>query len=95
MARQKDIPWERKINKAIWRGVMTGNVVNSPNATDLTRCRSNERCRFVLDHASSELIDARLTDHFHTEKRYRQWDASNGRKGWVRYHSAVQSHHFA
>ena len=50
------------MNKAIWRGVMTGGItVGNPNATDLTRCRSNERCRFVLDHASSELIDARLT----------------------------------
>jgi hypothetical protein len=53
-----DTPWEQKKNGAFWGGDLTGN---SQGKTDLERCLSNQRCRFVLDHAGSKLIDARAT----------------------------------
>lgn len=59
-ARKEDTPWERKLNRAFWAGDMTGP---SSGATDFEQCRSNQRCRFVLDHAHSSLIDCGLTGH--------------------------------
>ena len=56
-ALQKDRPWEQKKNKAIWRGDLTGKYKGD---TDLERCLSNQRCSFVLDHAGSKLIDAKV-----------------------------------
>ena len=61
-ALRKDTPWEQKNNTAFFGGDMTGQVDQSLTS-DYERCRSNQRCQFVLDHAGSELIDARLTDH--------------------------------
>ena len=58
-ALRADTPWEKKKNGAIWRGVLTGSY---PGKTDLERCLSNQRCRFVLDHAGSKLIDAGITN---------------------------------
>lgn len=60
-ALRKDTPWDKKKWKAFWGGDMTGEYEGE---TDLERCQSNQRCRFVLEHANSELIDARLCYHY-------------------------------
>jgi len=59
-ALRKDTRWDLKKNAAFWGGDMTGEYEGE---TDLERCQSNQRCRFVLEHADSELIDARLCYH--------------------------------
>ena len=59
-ALRKDTPWEQKKNRAFWGGDLTGKYNGD---TDLERCLSNQRCRFVLDHAGSKLIDARIVYH--------------------------------
>lgn len=58
---RKDSPWENKTNLAYWGGDFTGNYFGT---TDFERCQSNQRCRFVLQHAHSKLIDARLCHHY-------------------------------
>jgi len=62
-ALESDTPWEQKKNMAIWRGGMTGKTyepqITGPN---LERCRSNQRCSFVLDHIDSTLIDCGLSE---------------------------------
>ena len=58
-ALRKDIPWEQKTSRAFWRGDATGTY---KGATDLERCLSNQRCRFVLNHAGSKLIDAGIVN---------------------------------
>ena len=60
-ALRKDTPWENKTNLAYWGGDFTGEYTGT---TDLERCQSNQRCRFVLEHADSKLIDARLCYHY-------------------------------
>jgi hypothetical protein len=60
-ALRKDTPWEQKKNASFWGGDMTGEY---EGATDLERCQSNQRCRFVLEHSDSQLIDARLCYHY-------------------------------
>jgi hypothetical protein len=58
VALQNDTLWEQKKNKAFWGGDLTGKY---KGATDLEKCLSNQRCRFVLDHAGSKLIDVGIT----------------------------------
>jgi len=59
-AMKLDTPWERKKNRAFWAGDMTGHAAGD---TDLEKCQSNQRCRFVLYHADSKHIDCGLTRH--------------------------------
>ena len=59
-AHKLDTPWEEKHNRAFWSGDMTGRVAGN---TDLDKCLSNQRCRFVLENAHSNLIDCGLTRH--------------------------------
>ena len=59
-ATKLDTQWEKKKNRAFWAGDMTGHMAGD---TDLTKCLSNQRCRFVLEHADSNLIDCGLTRH--------------------------------
>lgn len=56
-----DTPWEQKKRRAFWAGDMTGHVAGGE--TDVQKCHSNQRCRFVLEHAHSSLIDCGLTSH--------------------------------
>jgi hypothetical protein len=58
-ARRQDVPWNGKKLGALWRGAFTGAHVGG---TDEELCLKNQRCRFVLQHAHSKLIDAGLTD---------------------------------
>jgi len=58
---RRDTPWEEKMDLAIWRGVLTG-FIDIFVDTDIEVCLGNLRCRFVLAHANSELIDCGLTD---------------------------------
>ena len=59
LTRKKDIPWEQKRLGALWRGDFTGVHVQG---TQEELCLGNQRCRFVLDHANSTLVDAGLTN---------------------------------
>jgi hypothetical protein len=58
-ARRQDVPWDKKKLGALWRGDFTGVQIGG---TDEMLCMNNQRCRFVLHHAHSKLIDAGLTD---------------------------------
>jgi hypothetical protein len=60
-ALETDTPWERKKDAAFYAGDLTGSYQGN---TDLERCLSNQRCRFVLEHGESKLIDARITFQF-------------------------------
>jgi Glycosyl transferase family 90 len=62
-ALQQDTPWDQKKKLAYWGGMMAGGVLRGANATDLEQCLYNQRCRFVLNHADSTLVDAKLTHH--------------------------------
>ena len=59
-----DQAWEAKINRAIFRGALTGtsndHVINA-SLTDLENCYNLPRCRLTLNHANSTLVDAKLT----------------------------------
>jgi hypothetical protein len=56
-ALKNDRSWEQKKDAAFYAGDMTGSVKGK---TDLEKCLSNQRCRFVLQHSDSKLIDARI-----------------------------------
>jgi hypothetical protein len=58
-AMRADTPWDQKKDCAFWGGVITGKFQGN---TDLELCLSNQRCRFVFEHANSKLIDARITN---------------------------------
>jgi hypothetical protein len=60
LALRSDRPWEQKKNAAFYSGDMTGLRKGS---TDLEKCLANQRCRFVLEHADSKLIDAQIAVH--------------------------------
>ena len=65
-----DKPWSEKRGKAVFRGKLTGHAMDTNGARLLLRgnmtereyCNAIERCRFVLKHHNSSLVDARLTD---------------------------------
>jgi hypothetical protein len=58
-----DIPWENKLNNAVFRGMLTGAVKDlySRNATDEAKCMSMPRCKLVYVHDKSTIVNARLT----------------------------------
>ena len=61
-----DIPYAQKKNKAVFRGRLSGihkemiTTTTSSTANDWKNCMGIPRCRLVLQHAKSSLIDARL-----------------------------------
>ena len=61
------VPWEKKKNMGIFRGELTGrypaNVTfrEYKRRTPHARCRLLDRCWFVYTHATSQLVDAKLT----------------------------------
>jgi hypothetical protein len=60
---QNDIPWEQKLNQAVFRGGPTGNVPAAfRNAkTGRDRCLAMKRCRLVLLSGNSTLLDTGLS----------------------------------
>lgn len=56
-----EIPWEKKIRRAVWRGVVTGSIGDEASAVTEEGCKANNRCRFVLQHGDSKLVDAGFT----------------------------------
>lgn len=67
---QVDLPWHKKMDKAIFRGALTGHALQpSTNLrlqrhhvpTDRDYCYAIERCRLVLKTSNSSLVDALLT----------------------------------
>ena len=62
-----DIKWEKKKNKAIFRGALTGytrhmNDHEGYNTSSfLQQCLWTQRCRLVYQYHNSTLLDARLT----------------------------------
>jgi hypothetical protein len=63
VVRRYDIPWHRKKNRAVFRGLLTG-LEYDPTATDEENCYNMIRCRFVYQYARSDLVDAKLTSTF-------------------------------
>lgn len=56
----EDVPWEEKLDMAIFRGTLTGpNVGQIENVRD--RCKISPRCDAVLNAVNSSLVDAKLT----------------------------------
>lgn len=78
---KKDIPWEQKLNKAIYRGMMSGHNLEEDMIaedylcrrgpgrerlyTNYEACMKVPRCRFVYKSHNSTLIDAKLWYTFH------------------------------
>jgi Glycosyl transferase family 90 len=64
------IPWEEKKNQAVFRGALTGLYPNDLKGADIAklsiveRCRLLERCWLTYSHASSKLVDVRLTEPY-------------------------------
>ncbi|KAL7564432.1 hypothetical protein ACA910_002747 [Epithemia clementina (nom. ined.)] len=62
-----DTPWDRKKPMAVFRGQLTGSLEGyTRHASDEANCFKWRRCRLVLNHSNSTLIDAKLTS---TRKR--------------------------
>jgi hypothetical protein len=60
-SKRLDTPWDKKLNRSVWRGDFTGAFKRGK--TDLETCRSNIRCSFVLDHAGFRWINAGLRSY--------------------------------
>ncbi|KAL7549153.1 hypothetical protein ACHAWF_012418 [Thalassiosira exigua] len=63
---KNDKPWHQKQPKAVFRGHLTGHVDDAygrkiENMSDMEICSAIVRCRFVLKHCNSSLVDAKLT----------------------------------
>jgi Glycosyl transferase family 90 len=64
------IPWEEKKNQAVFRGSLTGLYPYEMKLDDIAklsvveRCRLLERCWLAYSHASSKLVDVRLTEPY-------------------------------
>lgn len=59
---QWDTPWSQKMNKAIFRGQLTGAKDNYlRHESDFYNCMHMKRCKLVYDHVNSTLLDAKLT----------------------------------
>ena len=68
------MPWDSKKNSAIFRGSLTGLFPNNMNAKDVEklteydRCRLLPRCWFTVMHATSTLVDSKLTEPYAESK---------------------------
>ena len=59
---KQDTPWHLKKNMAVWRGQLTGALeFFDPDRTVQQNCERMNRCRLVLEHGNSTLVDAKLT----------------------------------
>lgn len=58
-----DIPWSKKRNAAVFRGILTG-LEYDRLGTDDEKCQELIRCKLVYETATSEFIDAKLTSTF-------------------------------
>ena len=58
-----DVPWREKRDVALFRGALTGarEVFDREVLSDREVCLSIPRCRLVLLHKGSDLVDAKLT----------------------------------
>jgi Glycosyl transferase family 90 len=67
VAKAETTLWENKINRGIFRGDLTGNypqnvTINArQKLSPRERCRLLERCWFTYTHASSHLIDSKIS----------------------------------
>ena len=70
IAEMDTIPWNEKKNMAIFRGALTGSYPDSMRVDKLQSLTAHERCHLLprcwvtLKHASSELVDSKLTEPF-------------------------------
>ena len=55
-----DTPWERKTNKAIWRGTLTGIRAIADDESDYHNCMKMLRCRIAYEYHGSSSVDAGL-----------------------------------
>jgi hypothetical protein len=54
-----DIPWAQKLDRAVFRGSLTGRMPMDRPEREV--CRSMPRCNLVWQHANSTLVDAKLS----------------------------------
>lgn len=52
-----DVPWEKKKNSGVWRGLLTGKE-GEEGVTFAKDCYRIPRCRFVQENLESKLVDA-------------------------------------
>lgn len=64
--KRNDIPWDRKLNQAVFRGGPTGNhpAAFYSAKTERDRCLVMERCRLVLLSGNSALLDTGLNGSY-------------------------------
>lgn len=58
-----DMPWHKKIDGAVFRGLLTGLEYNK-QASDEENCENLIRCKLAYAMAGSKLVDAKLTSTF-------------------------------
>lgn len=67
---EADRPWHTKLNRAVYRGALTGMNKATVQLTDsehiseeveIQWCMSVPRCNLVLQHGASQLVDAKIT----------------------------------
>ena len=58
-----DMPWEKKADAAVFRGLLTGLEYNK-DASDEENCENLIRCKLVYETAESRIVDAKLSSTF-------------------------------
>lgn len=61
-----DMPWDRKENKAVWRGTLTGIRAISADDSDYVNCMKMLRCRMAYMYEGSSFVDAGLAHKWPT-----------------------------
>lgn len=56
-----DTPWEKKQNKAVWRGTLTGTRAISADDSDHANCMKMIRCRIPYLYQGSKTVDAGIS----------------------------------
>jgi hypothetical protein len=55
-----DTPWEKKQNKAVWRGTLTGIRAISKDNSEYANCMKMLRCRMAFQYHNSSSVDVGL-----------------------------------
>lgn len=55
-----DVPWEEKVDRAVFRGNLNGYLKDGATHNAMERCLALPRCRLIWEYKNSKLVDARL-----------------------------------
>jgi hypothetical protein len=59
---QYDRSWRTKVNMVVWRGNLSGHMIQTASASFDEKCTSNVRCQLVRKFANSMTIDAGVSN---------------------------------